>query len=196
MTGNTTYGNIAVNLLMNFHLAASELVGVSDNYRWNQWVPIVFDWCYNLMTPTQVYTVISKYNNYTQIIAAKTFGGPGLEGNNYYWGLLVNELNWALATYYINPMAPTFLYDALVTRWHNGLLPYFAGADAGGVAPEGSQYGRYMLQYPDVAFTTLALMGYDVLNQTNWYQAAALNVIYKTSPAPIDGNYIGFALWE
>ena len=61
MTGNTTYGNIAVNLLMNFTIPQSELDGVaSDTYRWNQWVPIVYDWCYNLMTPAQVSTFMAR----------------------------------------------------------------------------------------------------------------------------------------
>ena len=37
------------------------------------------------------------------IMDAKSWGGPGFEGNNYYWGYLSNELNWAIATYYITP---------------------------------------------------------------------------------------------
>jgi PKD repeat protein len=193
MTGNTQYGMTAVNLLLNFSISAGELEYVaSDTYRWSPWVPIVFDWCYNLMTPTQVSTVVSEYNNYAQIMDSKSWGGPGAEANNYYWGYLANELNWAIATYYINPMAPTFLYDGLVTRWQDGVLPYFAGAGAGGVPAEGSSYGRAMLQYPDIAFTTLGLMGDDLLAQTNWYQEAAIALIYGTSVTPIDGNYIQF----
>jgi hypothetical protein len=44
MTGNTTYGQAAINLLMNFTISNSELASVaSDNYRWNDWVPVVYD---------------------------------------------------------------------------------------------------------------------------------------------------------
>ena len=54
MTGETQYGQAAVNMLMNFTISQSELDGVaSDDYRWNDWVPVVYDWCYNVMTPTQ-----------------------------------------------------------------------------------------------------------------------------------------------
>ena len=132
MTGNTQYGQAAVNLLMNFTISQDELDRVaSDTYRWSPWVPIVYDWCYNLMTPTQVSTFMARYNNYTSILIAKEWGGPGFEGNNYYWGYLQNELNWAIATYYENPTAQTFLDDALVTRWQNGVLPYLCGRRQG-----------------------------------------------------------------
>jgi methionine-rich copper-binding protein CopC len=193
-TGNTQAGIAAVNALMSFSVTADELQSVaSNNYRWDPWVPVVFDWCYNLMTPAQVSTFVSEYNNYTQIILAKGWGGPGLEGNNYYWGYTMNALDWAIASYYINPMAPTFLYDTLVTRWQNGVLPYFAGPDAGGTPPEGSEYGPEMYMDPVIPFTTLQLDGYNILSQTNWYQQAVMNIIYDTSLSPINGNYIGFA---
>ena len=38
-------------MLMNFTISQSELDGVaSDNYRWNDWAPVVFDWCHDVMT--------------------------------------------------------------------------------------------------------------------------------------------------
>ena len=95
---------------------------------------------------------MARYNNYTTIILGKSWGGPGMEGNNYYWGYWENELNWAIATYYENPMAQTYLNDALVTRWQNGVLPYFAGPDQGGVTPEGTEYGPEMLSYTVMPF--------------------------------------------
>ena len=192
-TGNTQDGMLAVTDLLSYGISTSELLAVALNdYRWSPWVPVVFDWCYNLMTPTQISTFISEYNNYTQIALSKNWGGPGMESNNYYWGYTMNALDWALASYYINPEAPTFLYDTLVTRWQDGVLPYFAGAGAGGVPPEGSEYGPEMYFDPVIPFTTLGLMGYDILGQTNWYQEAAMNIIYDTSLSPIGGSYIGF----
>ncbi len=192
-TGNTQDGMVAVNALLSFSVPLSDLQGVASNtYRWDPWVPVVFDWCYNLMTPTQISTFISEYNNYTQIMLSKSWGGPGSEGNNYYWGYTMNALDWSLATYYINPMAPTFLYDTLVTRWTDGVLPYFAGPGAGGLAPEGSEYGPELYGDTVIPFTTLELDGYNILGQTNWYQEAVMNIIYDTSVSPIDGTYIGF----
>ena len=194
MTGNTTYGNAAVNLLMGFSISDGEINSVaSDNYRWTDCVPVVFDWCHDLMTPTQISTFMARYNYYTSKVINMTWGGPGFEGNNYYWGYLRNELNWAIATYYENPWAQTFLHDALVTRWQNGVLPYFAGLGKGGVPPEGSVYGLAMLQYPDVAFTTLGLMGYNIFSQTNWYKEAVFNTIYDTSLTPINSIWTQFS---
>ena len=193
MTGNIQYGMAAVSSITNISILASELEGVSsNNYKWQAGALEAFSWCYNLLTPTQITTFISEYNNYTQILLAKSWGGPGMEGNNYYWGYFGNALNWALDSYYINPMAPTFLYDIMVTRWQDGVLPYFAGGDAGGVPPEGSEYFADILDFELIPFETMKLMGDDVVSQTQWYQAAAYWVIYDTSPSPIDGSYAGF----
>jgi methionine-rich copper-binding protein CopC len=195
MSGNLTYGQMAVNLLTSFTVPTTDLNTAADNpYRWGYEMPIAFDWVYNLLTPVQVSTFISTYNNYVQIQASKSWGGPGMEGSNYYWGYWENEVAWSVASYYINPMAPKFLYDALVTRWQNDVLPWMANVDIGGVTPEGSEYGEEMLRDIIVAQTTLKSMGLDLLSQTNWYQASALALIYDTSPAPnaTDGEYIGF----
>ena len=193
MTGNTTHGNIAVNLLMNFTVPQAELDAVQSNtYRWGDWVPVVYDWCYNLLTPTQISTFMARYNSYTTIIMNKSWGGVNSQGNNFFWGLWENEVNWAIATYYENPMAQTFLNDALVTRWQNSALPYFAGPDAGGVGPEGTEYAPEMFRTVVIPFQTLSSMGLDLLQQTNWYKEAAYNLIYDLSLSPIGGRYISF----
>jgi len=205
MTGNTTYGNAAVELLMSFSIPDYEIKSEgSDNYRWADWVPVVYDWCHDLMTPTQISTFMARYNYYTGEMIKKEWGGWGFYGNNYFWGYLRGELEWAIATYYENPWAQTFLYDALVTRWQNGAQPYFAGqvtsppwfgggTGKGGVPPEGSVYGLAMLQYPDVPFTTLELMGYNIFSQTNWYKEAVFYTIYTTSLTPINSIWTQFS---
>src|SRR5207245_2134035 len=101
------------------------------------------------LTPAQRQTFMDRYNHYAEAMMEKPWGGPTMAGDNYYWGYLRNELNWGIASYYENPMAQTFLQDALVTRWQQSFLPYAAsGSGLGGLAPEGAQYGRYMLGYP------------------------------------------------
>ena len=76
MTGNATYGQVAVTALMNWTISADELSGGSqvNTYRWGDWVPVVFDWCYNLMTPSQVSTFIARYNNYTTTMTREKLG--------------------------------------------------------------------------------------------------------------------------
>src|SRR5436305_2794305 len=97
-----------------------------------------------------------------------------MEASNVYWGYLRNELNWGIATYGENPMAGQFLDFALKTRWADSFLPYAGpgGQGAGGVPQEGSQYGRYMLQYPLIPFATAAQMGRQLYDETPFFKAA------------------------
>jgi len=186
-TGETSYAQTAINLLMNFTISQSELDGTaSDNYRWNDWVPLVFDWCYNQMTPTQRQTFMDRYNGYVNIIRQKSWGGPGMPASNYYTGYFRNELNWAIATWYESGMASTFLDWAMVTRWQNAFLPYcLTGTGLGGIPAEGTQYGRYMVGYPVCPLMTAKLCGRDMYNETNFYKEAFFYFVYASSTGPV-----------
>jgi hypothetical protein len=185
LTGDTTAANYAINSVMNFTISDPELQSVaSDTYRWSGWVPIVFDWVHNAMTPAQIQTFTDRYNYYAFTMMNKSWGGPTMPANNYFWGYFANELNWAIATYYENPMAQTFLDDALITRWQNSFVPWAQGPGRGGVTPEGTEYGRVDLAYPALPLTTAALLGGDQYGQTNYYAEAVFNLIYSTTPAP------------
>jgi hypothetical protein len=183
VTGDLQYGRAAVQMLMNFTISEQELAGVaSDNYRWADWVAPVYDWTYDLMTPSQRQTFTDRYNRYVDILSHHDFGGPGYESNNYYWGYLRNELSWGIATYYENPMAQTFIDHALITRWQDGFLPYAQDGGRGGVSGEGTLYGPYLLAYPTVPFVTANLLGRDLYSETNYFKEAVFNLIYSTSP--------------
>jgi hypothetical protein len=185
LTGQATFARAAIKTLMNFKIPDERLRQLSvDLYRWNDWVPIVFDWTYNAMTPSERKTFMDRYSRYVDVIRKKAFGGRGYESNNYFWGYFRNELNWALATYYENPKANAILKHVLETRWKKWFLLYASGEGKGGVPQEGSQYGRYMLEYTVVPFTTARLMGRDLYSETGFYQEALYNMIYTTTPAP------------
>ena len=194
MTGDATYADRAINELASFTISNAELAGVQSNaYRWGYWVPVVFDWCYNRMTTDQRDTITTRYNDYTNTIMGKGWGGPGFYSNNFYWGYWRNALNWGIASYGENPMAETFIHDALATRWNSDFLPWAATKGAGGVALEGSQYGNYMLEYVTIPLATSNLLGRNLLSETNFYTEAAYNLIYSTSPgslaSPNGGSY-------
>jgi PKD repeat protein len=187
LTGDVTNAQTAINWLMSFTISDDELAGVaSDHYRWSDWIPLVFDWCYDQMTPTQRSTFIDRYNNYTSIMMGKSWGGVGMDASNYYWGVWRNELNWAIATYYENTaMAQKFIDDALVTRWKNDFLPWANSYGAGGVQQEGSGYGQTQLQYPIGPIVTASLEGRNLLAETNFFTAATYDLIYATSTGPV-----------
>jgi len=187
VTGNTAYAQDPINQLMSFTISASELAGVSsDNYRWADWVPVVFDWCYNAMTPDQVSTFMTRYTGYVTTMMGKSWGGVGMDENNYFWGYWRNEFNWGVATYYEQtPQAQPILDFALNSRWADFVKLASAGA-GGGVPGEGTQYGRYMLEYPIIPLVTAANMGRNLLAETPFFQQAATGYLpYATSPGPI-----------
>jgi hypothetical protein len=158
----------------------------SDQARWDgESVILTYDWCYNAMSDAQRSTIMNKWNGYVSTLNTKSWGGPGMENSNYYWGYLRNSLEWGIATYYEQPsIAGGFIDNALVTRWQNGVVPFFNGRGKGGVFQEGSEYGRYMAWYPDVPFVSAGLMGRDVLRETNFYRESVAYLIYMTSPQP------------
>jgi hypothetical protein len=184
ITQDVTYARATIDRLMNFEISESELNGVaSDNYRWNDWVPVAYDWTYNAMTADERTTFMDRYNHYVSVLNDHDWGGPGMDANNYFWGYFRNELNWAIATYYENPLAGQFLENALVTRW-GSFLEYANDEAVGGVAGEGSQYGRYMLSYPMTAMVSMDNFGRDLFSETNFFKEAVFNLIYSTTPAP------------
>jgi hypothetical protein len=185
LTGEGASAQAAIKVLMSFSIPDERLRQVSvDYYRWAGWVPVVYDWTFNALTPDQRKSFMAHYNHYVDVIRQKPWGGVGMEGNNYYWGYLRNELNWAIATYHENPKAKTFLTHALETRWKKSFLPWAAGPGRGGVPPEGWQYGRYLLAYPLVPFISSRLLGRDLYNETNFFREATFHLIYATTPAP------------
>jgi Heparinase II/III-like protein len=185
VTRQPQYARVVIKLMLAFEIPEERLEQVSvDYYRWNDWFPVLFDWTYDAMTEEQRRKLIQRYNHYVEVTSKKPWGGPTMPTNNYYWGYFRNELNWAIATYYESPMARSFLEHALTTRWQKSFTPFAASQARGGVPSEGTQYGRYMLQYPVVPFTTMRLLGRDLFRETDFYRDAIFYMIYGTTPAP------------
>ena len=78
LTGEQAYARTAIGLLMGFTISDAELQGVaSDTYRWNDWVPVVFDWTYDAMTAQERADFIARYNRYAETLRQKSWAGPG-----------------------------------------------------------------------------------------------------------------------
>jgi hypothetical protein len=186
LTGNTAHAQRAIDTLMAWRVPAGQLANVSSNeYRWSDWVPIVYDWCYDRMTPAQRAEFTDRYNGYTTTLLAKDWGGVGMVNSNFYWGYWRNALNWAITSHGENPQADTYLQHTLVTRWQDDFVPWAAGPGAGGVPGEGSGYGQTMIEYPVVAMVTAGLLGRNLYAETNFFVEAAYYTLYATSPGPV-----------
>jgi len=190
--------SIAINDAVGF---SPGLVGVaSDDVRWHgEGVILTYDWCYDQMTASQRSTVLANTNtwmtawmNNSESSSTGFWGGPGMLESNYNWGYLRNEMEWGIASYYENVgNATTYLNDVLVTRWQNNFLPFSmkAGPDGGegGVAQEGSEYGLAIASYHSIPFYSAGLMGRNIYEESDYFEAFAYWLIYATTPQQTNG---------
>ena len=195
MTGERQYARSAIDYAMTVELATS---GVASNgARWyGEIVILTYDWCYDQMTATERATLRDRWNGYLEALRLKDWGGPTMPQSNYFWGYLRNQIEWALATWYENPMAATFLNDALVTRWQNAFMPQAASLGRGGVLVEGSQYGPYLIDYATVPFRSAGLMGRNLFEEGNFFREAVYYIIYSTPTAPTALRSDGSLQWD
>src|SRR5258706_15290042 len=134
-------------------------------------VALVYDWCYNQLTPTQR----TRWGNYADRFIENLWyqdfhhwGGPGAANgyswedgtypepgtswavnnpvNNYYYSFLKGTMLWGLASKGEpdRVMADSMLYRFRTEKLQNQLVPVFAGQVAGGGSREGTGYGTAM----------------------------------------------------
>lgn len=169
----------------------------SNEARWyGEAAILIFDWCYDQFPPAEREAFIQRWNGYLEALRHKSWGGLEMPQSNYFWGYLRNELEWGIATYHENPAAPTFLEHALKMRWQGSFLPHAGGPARGGMPLEGSQYGRYLLQYASVPLMTAHLAGRPVFTETKFFREALFWLLYATLPGPTARPAGGPPRWE
>lgn len=177
MTGNAGNCTSAINW------ALTSNANSGNNARWDgEATVLVWDWCYDQMTSAQRQTILDTWNAGNAARNQDAWGSPGMMANNYYWGYLRNSLAWAITSYGENSMADSLFQDALVTRFANNFVPFSQNQGRGGVPTEGHQYGRYLLRYPMVPFTSLVNNGRNIYNESNFFKEAVFYMIYGTTP--------------
>ena len=68
-------------------------------------------------------TILSRWNAAVAHWNKASWGGIGMEADNYYWGYLRNSLLWGLATSGENPEAQGFIDAATKKRFEQSFLP-------------------------------------------------------------------------
>lgn len=181
MTGTAASCRAAIDHALGVTFSTSGVA--SDDARWEgENVILAYDWCHDVMTDGERRTLLDRWNGFIEALDAKPWGGPGMEGNNYYIGYLRNALEWAMATWGENPRAQAILQHALVTRWKASFLPYAETAGAGGVPHEGSQYGRGVMFYWTVPLVTAGLYGRNMWDETRTFRDSVYYLIYSLPP--------------
>ena len=148
---------------------------------------LVFDWCHDLLSSDQRRMLVDRWNGVTDTLNRKEWGGPGLEGNNYYWGYLRNGLEWGIASFHENPRAAELIDHAVNERYRKGFVPFANGPGRGAVLGEGTQYGPYILRYATIPFVTAAQQGVDLWNASDFFKEAVFYLLHATTPAPTVG---------
>jgi len=175
----------AVKNALDFNLSEDVLTKAvaSDQYRWQAFVPIIYDWCYDKMTPDERTKFLERYGHIVEAMNAKSWGGPAMPGSNYYAGYMRNAGIFGLAAFGDTPLAKTALENAFVTRWKNSSLPFCLDGAKGGVVGEGSQYDRYNIGYVLwLAEAARTASNYDMMKDTNFFREWAYYTIYSTTP--------------
>jgi len=169
-----------------------------DHARWEgDIVIIVYDWCYDELTAREKTRIENDTHAWLTRRMNDSWGGPSMFQNNYFWGTLRNEIDWAIASYYENTTdGEIFLNDALDTRWAGNFIPAVATTTAGGVFQEGPEYGVYIPYYSAVPFTTVQLNGRDIYGESTFFKSAVLHTIYTTLPALTTSTLLGTTGYE
>jgi hypothetical protein len=158
-----------------------------DQCRWNgEQVILVYDWCHDTFTANQRATLMTHINDSLTFWAANDWGGPAMYGNNYFWGYLRNELEWAITSYHENQtVAEALLDDVLTTRLAGNFNPStLPGGDSrGGVPHEQFGYGATTGDYASIPFTSAQLLGRDVWRETDFWRELVYAYIYGVTPA-------------
>ncbi len=186
LSGNLAQCDSRISWLMGLTLGTDS---PGDDARWVGEVAILtYDWCYERLSAAQRSTFITTWNGFIDAFNTHSWGGLTMPHNNYYWGFLRNTLEFGIATMGDNPHAQALIDHALNTRWRDSFLPWAEGTvhpntGLGGLPPEGSQYGRYLLGYGVVPLTTTTLDGRNVYDETDFFKGAVYTTVYMTPPA-------------
>ena len=159
-----------------------------DPCRWTgEQLILVYDWCYAWLTQPQRDAFVAEISPGLFAWSQELWGGPAMYQNNYYWGYLRNELEWAITSYDEDPAWSETMLDWVFTeRLANGFDPSTlpAGSSRGGIAYEGSEYGPVVGAYPLIPFTTAKLLGRNVYEETPYWWEFVYALIHSTTPAP------------
>jgi hypothetical protein len=170
----------------------------SDRARWvGEQVILVYDWCWSSFTDDAERQILrTRWNQYVEVLNEKDWGGPGMEANNYYLGYMRNSVLWGLATWGENTVgggdrAREFLVHGYLDRYLDGFSAYYQTENTGGVTPEGTAYGRALLDYFLVPGLTLRNMGEDAFARNGFAREAPLYAAYSLTPQVTQGTPFG-----
>jgi hypothetical protein len=184
LTNNNTDCDQAVSYLATWEAPAG-IGGFRDATRQQgEALLLIYDWCHHRLSPSQITTLVARWNGYMDRDNGDDFANEGSEANNYFWGRVRNNLLWGIASFGENPRAQAFIDNALETRLGDWFPGWYQDFGRGGVFPEGADYGSVTLSYPIVPFQSAADFGYDPYAQTPYFREAIYALIYGTTPGP------------
>ncbi len=164
------------------------LVVYTDPARWIGEAAITtYDWCHGHFTTAERDTFKRRWNLWISKLNTNSWGGQGMEENNYYWGYMRNSILMGIATWGENTangtdVARSFLMHGYATRYLDWLVSYYPRELAGGVTIEGSNYGATMFDYHVVPFLTLKNVGEDPFARIRFWRESVYYLGYAMTP--------------
>lgn len=153
----------------------------------------VYDWCHGSLTPSQITTLVARWNGYMDTENADSFANRGSGANNYFWGRERNQLWWGITTFGENARAQEFINHALDIRYAQWFTEWYTDFGRGGLFAEGPDYGSVQLSYPILAFQSAADYGFDPYSANPFFREAIYSLIYNSTPSAttISGGFSG-----
>jgi hypothetical protein len=203
----------AAGWLKTFVLTDTDTASSDEARYYGENAILVYDWCNYALSDAERAALITRWNGYTTKLNAKDWGGLAMASNNYFWGYVRNGLLWGMASYHDGGAAQRqtaqgFIDHALDKRYRNLANPQAANSSkffgwyeafgVGGVTLEGLQYGRYLLDYPVIGFTSATDYGYDAWNAVPYWRDAVYYLEYAGTPAATraqDGGVLRYELF-
>ena len=185
MTSNSGDCQTAAQHAVDIEIDVSQIS--SDSARWyGETALLIYDWCYPHFTATQRNLFTQNWNAWQAELNQKPWGNARMEANNYFWGYLRNGAEWGITSLGDNPQAQSFIDHALDFRYQQRFNEQWATYfGRGGVPGEGTQYGRYMLDYGVVPLITAQNYGFNTYQASPFYRENLFYLIYATLPKPM-----------
>lgn len=167
-----------------------------DDCRWDgENIILVYDWCFSHLDAASKSALEASTDAWIDHWRTQSWGGVPMHENNYYWGYLRNELEWATTRQTDDPTLATTLYhDAFDVRLASDFFP--ATGVVGGLGQEGAQYGRYILYYMSVPLVMTADLGRNLICESDYFLSGIYAYVYETTPAAASDGQFEVFTWN
>lgn len=156
-----------------------------DQYRWNQWYPLAFDWVNDYLTAAERATVLDRGGRWVRTVMQQSWGGPLMVNCDYFWGNLNWEWCWSkVAAPYEDVSDIEAVWRSRWGHWQAWVADPANGP--AGINPAGSNYG-----YVNYYYAIIPQLCDPQTFASDWYAAAVRHFAQAASAVPVQARGLG-----